>query len=149
MQTKFFQRVLAKRFRMTANHVDRPHRRGLTPRSDMTGHWGQTPRRAAALGLLLVGMAVPGWPAAYTSTQAGSWSSAATWGGRGVPSAGDSVTIAHAVVADQNAVVGLSGASGTVAVTCQAPGSLTINSGVTFALRGDFLQNNCPITINA
>ena len=58
--------------------------------------------------------------AAFSSTQSGSWGSASTWGGAGVPGAGDSVTInsGHTVTLD----------------TIRSCGDLTINSGGTLDL---------------
>jgi hypothetical protein len=40
--------------------------------------------------------------AAYATSQAGLWSSSSTWGGAGVPSNTDTVTITHAVIYDVN-----------------------------------------------
>src|ERR1700733_6995741 len=91
------------------------------------------------------------WPSfagavAYTSSQAGNWSSAATWGGKGVPKNGDTVVIRHPVIVNVSASIGTSGPSGSMAVQCTTPGTLTIATGATFTLRGDFRQENCVIT---
>jgi hypothetical protein len=78
--------------------------------------------------------------AAITSAQAGNWSATATWTGGVVPGNGDSVTINHAVVADQNLTIGTGGVAGTTDVTiATASGKLTIAPGVTFVYKGDIL----------
>ncbi len=46
----------------------------------------------AAVSLFIVG-AYPAIAGTFASTQSGSWGSAATWGGAGVPGCGDTVTI--------------------------------------------------------
>lgn len=84
---------------------------------------------------------------ALVSMQAGNWSSPATWGGAGIPVAGDSVTIRHAVTVDTSTDVGASGPTGTAAITVSdAPtAKLTIAPGVTLTVRGDVI---CRTTYN-
>ena len=69
------------------------------------------------------------------STQAGAWSSTATWGGLGPPGPGDTATINHAVTIADARIVGTSPADcAAPAVTIAAAGSLTISGSLT--LRG-------------
>lgn len=82
--------------------------------------------------------------AAYTSTQSGNWSAAATWGGSGVPGDGDTAAIAanHAITVDANVTVGSSPATGgTAAVTLVNAATLAVAAGVTLRLRGDLTQS--------
>jgi hypothetical protein len=76
--------------------------------------------------------------AAFTTTQAGDWSDAATWGDSGPPGDGDTATVNHAVTVDANTVVG-TGAAGDVAVNA----NLTIAEDVTLQVKGT------PIVANA
>lgn len=89
--------------------------------------------------------------AACASNAAGNWSDAGTWTtcGGGVPGNGDTATITHAVVVTANAIIGTSDVAGTVALTITSPGTLTVNSGITFTFRGDILQNNGSINMQA
>jgi len=81
--------------------------------------------------------------AAYTTSQAGNWSSTSTWDDSGPPGDGDTATVAHAVTVDTNTTVGTSPAAGNVVLTCTA--DLTIATGVQLTLRGDATLNNCGI----
>lgn len=70
---------------------------------------------------------------AFTSSQAGNWSSAATWGGAGVPGAGDTAWVKHAVTVDVATIVGLAAAvnqagTGTIAIS----GTTVTGSGTAF-----------------
>lgn len=96
-------------------------------------------RTLRLLTLLLV-CPVSVWATAYTSTQAGDFNSATTWGGGGYPVDGDTAIIAtgHAITATTPVTVGTSGATGTTAVTLQGTGSLSISSS--FNCRGNLLQ---------
>lgn len=75
--------------------------------------------------------------ALFTSSQAGNWSSASTWGGAGVPANGDTASIGHAVTVDVNTTVGTSPAPGTNAITITSGGSLVIADNVVLTLRGE------------
>lgn len=86
---------------------------------------------------------------AYTSAGAGDWSDSGTWSPSGVPANGDTVTIGHAVAVDENTTIGTSPAEGTVVVTVNSGGSLTVNSSITFTVRGDINLNNAPMTLSA
>src|SRR5258708_2345388 len=44
--------------------------------------------------------ATPLFATTYTSSQSGNWSSSSTWGGMGVPSAGDTANVPHTVTLD-------------------------------------------------
>ena len=55
--------------------------------------------RFALLVFTLVA-AIPLFAATFTSSQNGNWSSASTWGGAGVPGAGDTATVNHTVTLD-------------------------------------------------
>ena len=79
--------------------------------------------------------------AAYTTTQTGDWSVAATWGGTGPPGTGDTATLDHAVTVDANTTVGSSpGDSNTIVLQINA--DLTIAAGVTFTVKGNVSQTN-------
>lgn len=93
------------------------------------------------------------WATEYTSTQAGNWSTDATWGGGGHPVDGDTAIIRHAVAVDANATVGASGAAGSVAIAVDHSGSyvgaLTINAGNVLIVRGDITVASATITLAA
>ena len=70
---------------------------------------------------------------AFTSSQAGNWSSTATWGGAGVPGAGDTAWVKHAVTVDVATTVGLAAAvnqagTGTIAIS----GTAVTGTGTAF-----------------
>lgn len=76
---------------------------------------------------------------AYTSTQTGPWSDAATWGGAGVPALGDTATNAagFTVTCTVDAVIGaddISGVNGYI-----NNGTTVINAGVNFTAHCDIL----------
>jgi hypothetical protein len=62
--------------------------------------------------------------ATFTSSQNGNWSSASTWGGAGVPGAGDTATVNHTVTLD----IPVSVASLTLAGTVTGTQSLTVTT---------------------
>lgn len=86
----------------------------------------------------------------YTSVANGNWSDDATWSGTGVPGNGDCVVIGHNVDVDVNTTVGKSGAEPSVDITVNSGGGdLTVNTGVTFVVRGSIELNNAPFTLAA
>jgi hypothetical protein len=88
--------------------------------------------------------------AAYTSSQTGNWSSAATWGGGGVPGDGDTAAIgAHTVTVDADTTVGDSPASLGMVVTVADSGALTVGTGITLTVKGGIQCNSAPLTLNA
>lgn len=85
---------------------------------------------------------------AYVCSQTGNWSSAATWGGVGVPTTGDTCTIgAFTVTVDVNTSVGTSPNDVITKVVDQtsAIGSLIVASGVTFTVKGNFGGVNASV----
>ena len=72
--------------------------------------------------------------ATYSSSQAGAWSDAATWGGQGVPGCNDQVTIRHLVQVDQSTEIGRS--AGSVDLQVAPGGRLSLNAGVTLSVLG-------------
>lgn len=89
---------------------------------------------------------------ACVSQAAGNWSNAATWTScsgctGGVPSNGCTATVNYAVTVDVNTTVGTSPAAGNTALSVSSGASLTIASGVTLVVRGDFAVDNAAITI--
>jgi hypothetical protein len=74
--------------------------------------------------------------ASYTSTQTGSWGTAATWGGGGTPTAGDTATIAdgHTVTA--------SGTQACASFTVQATGKLVVAGTLTFTADSQIAANS-------
>jgi len=79
----------------------------------------------------------PAWGAAYLSSQSGSWSTAATWGGAGVPGAGDTVKIArdHVVTAGGAVTVGSDAGTGSAAITLEGASQLLVTGAL--VARGD------------
>lgn len=78
--------------------------------------------------------------AAYTATQSGNWSDAATWGGSGPPGDGDTATVgAFTVTVDVDTTVGTSPNDTTTNVVnkSSATGSLIVGAGVTFTVKGN------------
>jgi len=73
--------------------------------------------------------------ASWTAAQSGNWSTAATWGGSGIPADGDSVTIPSGITvtfdADHSAFT--SGLAG-----------LTLNGTLAFPTSGNNATNSCP-----
>jgi len=49
---------------------------------------------------LLLAVAIPLGAATFTSSQNGNWSASSTWGGAGVPGAGDTANVGHTVTLD-------------------------------------------------
>ena len=74
--------------------------------------------RAIALFMAVCGMASA---TAYTASQTGNWASSSTWGGAGVPGAGDTATVSCActvtVAASTTAIIGNSPAANTTVLT--------------------------------
>lgn len=102
--------------------------------------------------LLIALFAIPAWSAAITSAQAGAWSATATWTGGVVPGSGDTVTVTKAVTVDVNTIVGTSPVAGTAVLTVTntpTQGSLTINSGITLTVLGDFVLVRSTLTFSA
>jgi hypothetical protein len=92
---------------------------------------------------------------AYVSVQSGNWSNTATWGGAGVPGAGDTATIASGttVTVDQNTVVGSNSSAIGNAITIQGSsastyGVLQVGAGVIVTLRGYDTTQNTLMLIN-
>lgn len=82
--------------------------------------------------------------AAYTTTQAGNWSSASTWGGSGPPGPGDTATVNNAVTVDVNTTVGVNGST-SLAINA----ALTVAPGVTLTLRGNAVQADVVFALSA
>ena len=76
--------------------------------------------------------------ATFTSTQTGLWNNAATWGGAGIPGAGDDVTIGAGTIVTVDAAA----ASGKLTIN----GELDINNNINLDVNGDFTNNG---TFNA
>lgn len=80
--------------------------------------------------------------AAYTSSQAGNWSSPSTWGGAGVPTIGDTASVGHVVTADASTTVGTSPNDVTTyVVTVTTNGQVIIPTGITLTVYGNFYCN--------
>jgi hypothetical protein len=71
-------------------------------------------------------MSTPARATSFTSTQSGSWGNASTWGGAGIPSTNDDVTI--------------SGGTAVTLDTTRAVTNLTIQNSATLDLAGHVLQ---------
>lgn len=77
---------------------------------------------------------------AFTSSQTGNWSSSSTWGGAGVPGAGDTASIgAHTVTVDVNTTVGTSPNNATTKAIdmTNAASVLIVAAGVTLTIKGN------------
>lgn len=95
-------------------------------------------RALAIIGVLLLTVSTFG--AAYTSSQSGPWSAAATWGGSGPPGSGDTASIgAHTVNVDVDTTVGTSPNDNTTKVINMTSASsiLVITNGVTLTCKGN------------
>src|SRR3954468_4709604 len=92
-----------------------------------------------AAGLLLLACAPLLQGAAITSAQSGSWNSGTTWVGGAIPGNGDTVGIANGttVTVSDKRTIGVSGATGTLAIDLKDSGALVIASGGTLHVRGD------------
>lgn len=81
---------------------------------------------------------------AYTSKASGDWSAGGqtTWNEPGVPTAGDTVTIAtgHTVTISANTTVGTDPADQTT-IVLQINGGLTVNTGATLTVKGNIAQS--------
>jgi uncharacterized repeat protein (TIGR01451 family) len=71
--------------------------------------------------------AIPMFAATFTSSQNGNWSSASTWGGAGVPGAGDTATVNHIVTLDIPVSVATLTLTGTVTGTQSLTVTTTFN----------------------
>jgi len=88
--------------------------------------------------------------AAYVASQAGSWSSTATWGGTGPPGSSDTATIGYAVTVSGNTTVGNNAATGgTPAITFTAGGSLAVTSGTLTLTSGVKHVASTTVTVSA
>src|ERR1041384_401337 len=89
--------------------------------------------------------------AAFTSSQSGNWNSAATWGGAGVPGAGDTVSIgAHTITISDTRIIGTSPNNNTTKVIDITSGSgvLIVNGALT--LRGNLgMVNGSTLQLGA
>lgn len=83
---------------------------------------------------------------AFTSKAAGNWSSGGqtTWNEVGVPGAGDTVTITHAITVDTNTTVGV---NGSTSLTFSA--TLTVATSVTFTVQGNTIQGDANFILSA
>ena len=88
---------------------------------------------------------------ALVSVAAGNASNSATWSPPQVPTAGDTLTVQHDVVFDQNMTVGHAPATGdpTAAISGQLGGKITIAANVELTIRGDLLCNRCQVVQQA
>jgi len=68
--------------------------------------------------------------AAYTSTQDGPWSLAATWGGGGVPGDGDTASVGHDVEIDGSKTIGTDGGAAVKAIAITSGGLLYVDDSV-------------------
>lgn len=89
--------------------------------------------------------------ALFTSSQSGNWNSAATWGGAGVPGAGDTVSIgAHTITVSDSRVIGTSPNDNTTKVVDITSGSgvLVVNGSLT--IRGNLgMVHSSSLTLGA
>jgi len=87
--------------------------------------------------------------ALFTSSQTGDWSNSATWGGAGVPGAGDTVSIgAHTVTVSDTRIIGTSPNNNTTKVIDITSGSgvLIVNGSLT--MRGNLgMVNGSTLTL--
>ncbi len=76
--------------------------------------------------------------ATRTSTQAGAWGSASTWGGEPPPGDGDQAVVQHAVTVGSAVTVGQhSSGGGSLDLDVQAGGSLAVLPGATLRVKGN------------
>jgi hypothetical protein len=76
--------------------------------------------------------------ASFTSSGTGNWSSSGTWGGAGVPGAGDTVSIgAHTVTVDVPTIIGTSPNNTTTKVIDMTSGSSVLIVGSALTIRGN------------
>lgn len=104
------------------------------------------------LGLLCsLLLSVNAWALSCASNAAGPWSTAGTWTscGGGSPGIGDTASITHAVTVSSNTTVGTSPAGGNIVVTISGSGALTVNSGVTFTIRGGIELSSNTLTLSS
>src|ERR1043166_3426872 len=99
--------------------------------------------RFVAVCLFLAAVA-PLHAATYSSTQTGNWSSASTWGGAGVPGAGDSATVngGHVVTLDTSVTVATLTLSGG-----QITGTNSLNVTTAFNWNSGTLSGASTMTI--
>jgi len=94
--------------------------------------------------LLLLALSIPAFAATCTSQSTGTWTGA-TWSCGHAPVAGDTVVLADSftitIPASTTAVVGTSGAAGTVAISCSTTsGTGVLNVNGTLQIQGDVSQ---------
>ena len=94
-------------------------------------------QRIQALVLVLLVSCVAAFPASYTSSQSGNWNQASTWGGAGVPGAGDTCTISNVTVTLSDSRTVGTDVGGSTACSVTGTGALTIASGGNLSLHGD------------
>lgn len=93
----------------------------------------------AAQHVMIVAAFSPSLTKTWTTT-AGDWDNTATWLGGNIPGNSDEVVMQHNLTITDARTVGLSGASGTAAITMvTADRILTIATGGELTLRGDFV----------
>lgn len=89
--------------------------------------------------------------ALFTSSQTGNWNSAATWGGAGVPGAGDTVSIgAHTITVSDTRIIGTSPNNNTTKVIDMTSASsvLIVNGALT--IRGNLgMVSDSTLTVGA
>src|SRR6266542_5514955 len=93
--------------------------------------------------LVLAASAAPLLASTFTSSQSGNWSSASTWGGSGVPGAGDTATVNHAVTLDVPVTVA------NVTLTGTLTGSQSISVTTAFNWNGGTMSGSGTTTIPA
>ena len=91
--------------------------------------------------LALVCTAAPLAAATFSSTTSGNWSSASTWGGAGVPGAGDTATVGHTVTLDVPVTVTNLTLTGTLT------GSQSISITTAFNWNGGTMSGSGTTTI--
>lgn len=89
--------------------------------------------------------------ALFTSSGSGNWNSAATWGGAGVPGAGDTVSIgAHSITVSDTRIIGTSPNNNTtIVINMTSASSVLIVSG-SLTIRGNLgMVNGSTLQLNA